>query len=98
MPDPSQPIVILSPGLSQSFAIADLLRRHVPAVCPLGYPLPGEKARPRRPFDRYVGADEGEPAVASGTAIMIGGVATELVLRGHDRVRMGEIEFERRNL
>jgi hypothetical protein len=38
----SQPIVILSPGLSQSFAIADLLRRHVPGVSLLGYPLPGE--------------------------------------------------------
>jgi hypothetical protein len=98
MHDPSQPIVILSPGLSQSFAIADLLRGHVPGVCLLGYPLPAERGRPRRPFDRYVTADEGEPAVASGTAIMTGGGATELVLRGHDRVRLGEIEFERRNL
>ena len=67
MPDPSQPLVILSPGLSQSFAIADLLRRHVPGVRLLGYPLPGETGGPRRPFDRYVKADEGEPAVASGT-------------------------------
>jgi len=71
-PDPSQPIVILSPALSQSFAIADLLRAHAPGVCLLGYALPGERGRPRRPFDRYVTAKEGEPAVASGTAIMTG--------------------------
>jgi hypothetical protein len=98
IPDPSQPIVILSPGLSQSFAIADVLRGHIPGLCLLGYPLAGERDRPRRPFDRYVGADEGEPAVANGTAIMTGAEASEHVLKGHDRVRMGEIEFERRNL
>ena len=98
MPDLSQPIVILSPGLSQSFAIADVLRGHIPGLCLLGYPLAGERDRPRRPFDRYVGADEGETAVASGTAIMTGAEASEHVLKGHDRVRMGEIEFERRNL
>jgi hypothetical protein len=98
MPEPSQPIVILSPGLSQSFAIADLLRRHVPGVCLLGYPLPGERGGPRRPFDRYVTAEEAEPAIASGTAIMTGSGASEHVVKGHDRVRLGEIEFERRNL
>jgi hypothetical protein len=73
MLDPSQPIVILTPGLSQFFAIADLLRRHIPGVCLLGYPLPGERGGPRRPFDRYVTAKEGEPAVATGTAIMTAG-------------------------
>jgi hypothetical protein len=98
MPGPSQPIVILSPGLSQSFAIADLLRRHVPGVRLLGYPLPGETGGRRRPFDRYVTAEEGEPAVASGTAIMTGSGASEHVLTERDRVRIGEIEFERRNL
>jgi hypothetical protein len=98
MPALSEPVVILSPTLSQSFAIADLLRRHAPGVCLLGYRQPGERGRLWPPFDRYVTAEEGEPAVASGTAIMTGGWASEHVLKGHDRVRLGEIEFERRNL
>ncbi len=91
-------IVILSPGLSQSFAIADLLRRHVPALRLLGYQLPGEKDRLWPPFARYVGADEGEPAVQSGAAIMTGSEATAHVLKRRESVRLGQIAFERRNL
>jgi predicted ATP-grasp superfamily ATP-dependent carboligase len=41
---------------------------------------------------------QGEPAVATGTAIMTGSEAPKHLLRHHDRVRLGEIDFERRNL
>jgi hypothetical protein len=91
-------IVVLSPGLSQSFAIADLLRRHVPALRLLGYPLRSEKDRLRPPFARYVGPEEGEPAVGSGVAIMTGSEATAHALKDRETVRLGQIVFERRNL
>jgi len=95
MPDE---VVILSPGLSQSFAIATLLQRHRPALCLLGYPLPGEKDRVRAPFARYVSPEEGESTARSGAAIMTGSQATEHVLRHRDWVELGQIKFEKRNL
>lgn len=91
-------IIVLSPGLSQSFAIADMLARHRPGCRLLGYPLPGEKDGLRPPFARYVGANEGEPAVHSGAAIMTGSEATIHVLQHRASVRLGEVAFERRNL
>jgi hypothetical protein len=99
MPNGSEAIIIISPGLSQSFAIADVLRRHVPDVHLLGYPLPKEKKDGlRRPFERYVSAREGERAIRDGTAIITGSEATEHVLKYRESVKLGEIKFERRNL
>lgn len=91
-------IIVLSPGLAQSFAVADTLRRHVPALRLLGYTLPGEKDGLRSPFARYVGEEEGEPAVRNGAAIMTGSEATAHVLKHRESVRLGQIAFERRNL
>jgi hypothetical protein len=98
MRDASGKIVILSPGLSQSFAIADLLRRHLPDVSLLGYSLPGEGGGPRRPFNRYVSAEEGEAAVRDGSAIVTGSNAAERLLNYHASIKLGQIRFERRNL
>ena len=74
-------VVILSPGLSQSFAIASLLRQHFPDIGLFGYKLPGEKDGARRPFVRYIAPGEGEAAVEAGTAIMTGAAATQHALR-----------------
>ncbi len=91
-------VVILSPGLSQSFAIANLLRQRFPHIDLLGYRLPGENDVARRPFVRYIAAGEGEAAVEAGTAIMTGAAATQYALRTRESVTLGQIEFERRNL
>lgn len=91
-------VIVLSPGLSQSFAIADLLRRHHPGCRLLGYPLRGERDGLRPPFTRYIGAEQGEAAVQSGAAIITGSEATAHVLKHRDSVRLGQIVFERRNL
>jgi predicted ATP-grasp superfamily ATP-dependent carboligase len=100
MRDLSDPIVILSPGLSQSFAIADLLRQHSPGALLLACPLPGKNKKEslRWPFDRYATTQEGERAVRRGSAIMTGSEAAEHVLKWHDSVKLGEIQFEGRNL
>lgn len=91
-------VVILSPGLSQSFAIADLFRRRFPGIDLLGYRLAGENDSLRRPYSRYVSPEEGEPAVQSGTAIMTGSGATQHALRDRDFANLGQIKFEKRNL
>jgi predicted ATP-grasp superfamily ATP-dependent carboligase len=91
-------VVILSPGLSQSFAIANLLRRHFPDCDLLGYRLPGEKDPAMRPFVRYIDPSEGEAAVEAGAAIMTGEASTQYAMRKRDSASLGQIEFERRNL
>lgn len=103
MPDGSHAVrageaVILSPGLSQSFAIADVLQRNDPSLRVLGYPLPGERVPPRRPFARYLTVEEGEAACRDGTAIATGSDAMQHVLKEREAIRLGEIAFERRNL
>jgi hypothetical protein len=86
MADASDAIVILSsrPGLWQSLAVANLLRRHVPDVRLLGYPLTGEKGGLRGSFDRYVSAQEAEPAMRHGTAIVTGSEASDPTLKYRD--------------
>jgi predicted ATP-grasp superfamily ATP-dependent carboligase len=91
-------LIVLSPELSQSFAIADLLTRQKPALPVLGYPLDGEQGAVRRPFKAYVDSELGELAIRQGDAIITGSAATEYVLRAYETIVLGEIRFERKNL
>src|SRR6476469_5330788 len=91
-------LTVLSPELSQSFAIADLLTRQKPDLPLLGYPLDGEKGALRRPFAAYVDSEFGELAIRQGDAIITGSAATEHVLRTYETIVLGEIRFERKNL
>src|SRR5689334_2071778 len=98
LPRSSDHAIILSPGLSQSIAIANLLKWNNPHLEVLGYRLGTERDPLRPPFTRYVTAEEGELPCRAGSAIMTGSTATERVLKYRETVRLGQITFERRNL
>lgn len=98
MPEAPAEITILSPGLPQSLAIADILLRGDPGLRALGYPLPGERHHRRPPFLRYVAPEEGEAACRNGTAVITGSTSTRHVLARRPSIRLGQVDFERRNL
>lgn len=98
MPEPPPEVVILSPGLPQSLAIADALKRSNPDLEVLGYSLPGERHHRHPPFHRFMTPDEGEAVCRNGRAIATGSNATQHMLAYRSSMRLGQIDFERRNL